>query len=249
MKFPAAVNSKKLIRFDSRRMPFWFRNQFVVNVLDGPSCSRILFSIRLTPTFFPEENMLRKLGCLALTLAIFIFPAPSVHGQTITDIVASSGGEFDRNPFDYDILLTAVVAADLADTLADENIDVTVFAPNDLAFIRTARDLGYRGFSEEGAWNFLVGTLTELGGEDGPIPLLTEILLYHVAPERLGPFQVIFAREIPTLQGGVIRPRIFRLRDNEPDLPDPYLFFPLNVQASNGVIHTINRVLIPIDIP
>jgi uncharacterized surface protein with fasciclin (FAS1) repeats len=195
--------------------------------------------------------MSRQLGFLALTLSFFLFQGHPVHGQTITDIVSSSGspGEFDRNPFDYDILLTAVVAADLAEALADPTIDVTVFAPNDLAFIRTARDLGYRGFSEEGAWNFLVGALTELGGDGGPIPVLTQILLYHVAPERLGPFQVIFSREITTLQGGVIRPRIFRLRDNEPDLSDPYLFFPLDVQAENGVIHTINRVLIPIDIP
>ncbi len=194
--------------------------------------------------------MLRKAGFLVLALSIFVLQGRPADGQTITDIVASSGGEFDRNFFDYDILLTAVIAADLADALADENIDVTVFAPNDLAFIRTARDLGYRGFSEEGAWNFLVGALTELGGDEGPIPLLTSILLYHVAPERLGPFQVIFSREIPTLlENAIIRPRIFRLRDNEPDLRDPFLFFPLNVQASNGVIHTINRVLIPIDIP
>jgi hypothetical protein len=30
-----------------------------------------------------------------------------------------------------------------------------VFAPNDAAFLRTARDLGYNGSSESGAWNFL----------------------------------------------------------------------------------------------
>ena len=75
-----------------------------------------------------------------------------------------------------------------------------------------------------------------------------------MAPESLGPFQVIFSREIPTLleiegEPAVIRPRIFRLRDNDPDLRDPILFFPINVRAENGIIHTINRVLIPIDIP
>lgn len=192
--------------------------------------------------------MLFRLGFFALIFSLVACHGYSAKGQTITDIVAQSGGEFDRNWFDYDILLNAVVTADLAETLDDPSLDVTVFAPNDLAFIRTARDLGYRGFSEQGAWEFLVTALTELGGGD-PIPVLTDILLYHVAPERLRPLQVIFSREIQTLQGGVIRPRFFRLRDNEPDLRDPFLFFPINVRADNGVIHTINRVLIPVDLP
>ena len=58
----------------------------------------------------------------------------------------------------------------------------------------------------------------------------------------------IFRQEIPTLQGGTIKPKFFRVGDNEPDLQDPYLFWPINIRASNGFIHTINRVLIPLDI-
>ena len=38
--------------------------------------------------------------------------------------------------------------------------------------------------------------------------------------------------------------------DNAPKLPDPYLnVFALNQGASNGVIHGITRVLIPVNIP
>ena len=38
--------------------------------------------------------------------------------------------------------------------------------------------------------------------------------------------------------------------DNAPKLPDPYLnVFALNQNASNGVIHGITRVLIPVNIP
>lgn len=191
---------------------------------------------------------MRQLFVLMFSALLCVVSFSPAHGQTITQIVSQSGGEFDRRFFDYDILLNAVVTAGLADVLDDPSIDVTVFAPNDLAFIRTARDLGYQGFSEQGAWEFLVTALTDLGGGD-PIPVLTEILLYHVAPENLNPFEVIFSRSIDTLQGGQIRPRIFRLRDNDPDFRDPYLFFPINLQADNGVIHTINRVLIPIDLP
>jgi uncharacterized surface protein with fasciclin (FAS1) repeats len=177
-------------------------------------------------------------------LAVAVSVPQAVQAQTITDIVLRSGepGSLDFNPFDYDILREAVLFAELGDALANEEASLTVFAPNDLAFIRTARDLGYRGFSEAGALEFIVGAFDKA--------TITNILLYHVSGRRLGPFQVIFSRDIPTLlEGASIRPRFFRLRDNDPDIADPYLFAPINIRASNGVIHTISRVLIPVDLP
>ena len=184
---------------------------------------------------------------LGLVLAV---PTQAVQGQTITEIVASSGGEFDNNFLDYDILLNAVVTANLADTLNDPDLNVTVFAPNDFAFILTARDLGYDGFSEEGAWNFLVGAFTELSDDGNPVTLLTQVLLYHVSPDNLPLRRVVFSRRVHTLQGSIIRPRFFRLRDNDRHIPDPFLFFPFtNINADNGRIHTITRVLIPINLP
>lgn len=131
---------------------------------------------------------------------------------------------------------------------------MTVFAPNDLAFIKLARDLGYEGSDEGEAWLFLVDVLTELGGEAGPIPILTEILLYHVAPERISPFDLIvrtiFRNDIETLlPDATIRPRFLKLKDNDRDFRDPRVRIPFNIHADNGVIHTINRVLIPVDLP
>ena len=192
---------------------------------------------------------------LALLLSLVAAaPAAADSKPTITDIVASSGGEFDRNRHDYDILLTAVVTAGLDGALANPDASLTVFAPNDRAFIRLARDLGFSGRGEAEAWAFLVAALTGLSEDGDPIPVLRNILLYHVAPAELDVFDFFFAaifrQHIPTLlTGASVDPFLFGLRDAEPDLRDPRLTYPINVRASNGIIHTLNRVLIPIDLP
>lgn len=200
--------------------------------------------------------MLSLRSCLlAIAAAGIGFTAPTASAQgTITDIVAESGGEFDKDRRDYDILLNAVVTAGLADVLADPDAEFTVFAPKDSAFVRLAKDLGYKGgYDEEAVFNFIVGVLTKLGGGD-PIPVLTDILLYHVVPGTVRPIDLIlstiFASPIETaLPGGKIQPFFLRLIDNDPDFKDPFVTFPLNIRATNGRIHTITRVLIPVDLP
>lgn len=195
---------------------------------------------------------LRKFALMIAAIASFGFAHAADARQTITEIVAKSGGEFDRNRHDYDILLTAVVTAGLDGALNDKDANLTVFAPNDAAFIKLARDLGYTGRDEAGTWAFLVEALTGLGDGD-PIPVLTDILLYHVVPDRVGVFRfirlAIYKKHIPTLLGETVRPFLFGLIDKEPDLRNPRLTWPINVRASNGIIHTLNRVLIPVDLP
>ena len=208
---------------------------------------------------------MKRLAVLFTALTVMLALAPAALAEddgfdgwgdrpdSVVDVVIESGGEFDRNKYDYDILLTAVIAADLVDLL-DSTGNITVWAPNDKAFIKTARDLGYTGWGEEGAWNFLVEALDGLSGGD-PIGLLTTILSYHVSPGRYGVFSVLFNRPdggFPTLlgEGFEIGGRFFRLADADRDIRDPRVTFPLNIRTGNGsVVHTINRVLIPVDIP
>lgn len=193
-----------------------------------------------------------------LVLALFASPAGASgsRGQdrTLLDVVAASGGDFDRNRFDYDVLLNAALAIGetdnpIVDTLADPSADVTVFAPNDLAFVRLARDLGYHGWDEEGAFGFIAANLPGLTGADLRTSLIN-VILYHVSPGAKDVFRVLFSREITTALPGTepLRPQGFRLRDAATGLRDPSLTFPANVRAVNGIVHTIDRVLVPLPV-
>lgn len=166
---------------------------------------------------------------------------PSVAGT-----VAASGTGFDSNSGDFDILLAAVTAANLGGALDDAGADLTVFAPTDAAFVGLAQGLGFAGTDEEGAWSYLVEALTLLGGGD-PIPLLTEILTYHVAGESLQASQVLASAGITTLQGSTLTLNGTSIVDADPDIADPNLI-QTDIQASNGVIHVIDGVLLPADV-
>lgn len=161
---------------------------------------------------------------------------------TIVDVAvaASGGGTPDSNSHDYDLLVQALVATGLDATLADTSTKYTVFAPNDRAFMRLVTDLtGAAPASEAEA----LATITSAFTADQ----ISNILLYHVVPgKKLGPVQVLLSRSLTMANGGVVNPRGTTLRDETPTLKDPRLvLWAINIQASNGVIHTIDRVLVP----
>ena len=161
---------------------------------------------------------------------------------TIVDVAvaASGGGAPDSNPDDYDLLVQAVLAAGLAPVLSDTSTKFTVFAPNDRAFARLVTDLtGTAPASEAQALTTITTALT--------IDQIKNVLLYHVvAGKKLGPIRVILSGSLTMANGGIVKPRLFTLRDENTGLTDPRLVLAaINIQASNGVIHTIDRVLVP----
>ena len=161
---------------------------------------------------------------------------------SIVDVAvkASSADGPDDNPYDYDLLIAAVTATGLAPTLADESKTFTVFAPNDRAFKRLVADLsGSYPASEQAALDAILATFT--------VDQVRNVLLYHVvAGKRLSPLQVLLSRSLTMANGGTVRPRGLVLRDETPALRDPrLLLYGLNLKATNGVIHTISRVLVP----
>ncbi len=188
---------------------------------------------------------------LAVPVAAFAIPASASSDATIaeTAIAVSSLDGFDNNTGDFDLLIQALIAADLVDAVNDPNADLTVFAPTDQAFVRLARDLGYSapGYDEEAAFGYIVEQLTALGGGD-PIPVLTNVLLYHVSPGST--FYSALQNnsvEVPTLLGASFTANGRNLVDAAPGIDNPRIKNPLtDIEASNGVIHGINRVLLPV---
>lgn len=202
-------------------------------------------------TFVHVRKALAILLALSVPIALLAIPASASDRETIADtaIAVSSLDGFDQNGEDFDILIQALIAADLVDALRDPHADLTAFAPTDQAFVRLARDLGFSaaGYDEAGAFAHVVKELKAIGGGD-PIPVLRDVLLYHVSPgsTHYGSLRGQVT-EVPTLLGISITAQGRFLTDAAPAIEDPRINNGLtDIEAANGVIHGINRVLLPI---
>ena len=169
--------------------------------------------------------------------------------EKVLELSGTSG--YDDNGSDFDLLRDSVITAGLAGALSDEDASLTVFAPTDAAFVGLAQTLGYTGSDEAGSLGYIVDSLTLLGGGD-PIPLLTQVLTYHVTPGEFFLADVAGlgdGAQIPTLQGGLLTLDLARpgLNDLDPGVPDPNLIG-FDVDVSNGVIHVLDGVLLPLPV-
>lgn len=134
---------------------------------------------------------------------------------TIAEIAVADGS--------FTTLVAALEAADLVETLAGEG-EFTVFAPTDDAFAALP----------EGT----VATLLE-----DPEGALTDILLYHVV-EGIVPAEVVVTLEsATTLSGNDVT--ITVTEDGEVFLNDTVQVIITDIEASNGIIHVIDGVLLP----
>jgi len=212
------------------------------NIIDGDSNdrdSRIVrpFDLKVSNGVIHTVNRVLR--------PIDLEPAPP--SENIVEIVlAASGTEgTDDNGKDYDLLRDALVATGLAEAVATSE-DITVFAPNDRAFIRLARDLGFGGRDEAGAFAFLAAATGYVSAEEPG--LLDDVLLYHVAPGARTVKELESSGDIGTLQGGTLQVEHRRVIDADTDDRNARIVKPKNLEASNGIIQTVNRVLRPIDL-
>jgi uncharacterized surface protein with fasciclin (FAS1) repeats len=120
----------------------------------------------------------------------------------------------------FETLTSLVTQAGLAETLQGKG-PYTVFAPTDAAFAKVPK-----------------ATLDELAGNRAK---LRSVLLYHVAKGKLTAAKVVKRRSVKTLNGQRVRVRV---RGSKVLVGGARVVTP-DVAASNGVIHAINKVLIP----
>jgi uncharacterized surface protein with fasciclin (FAS1) repeats len=121
----------------------------------------------------------------------------------------------------FETLVAALTAADLVDALSGEG-PFTVFAPTDDAFAALPE-----------------GTVEGLLAD---IPALTSVLTYHVAPGSFMAADVVELSEIGTLEGSPIS---IEVTDNGVVLNGSVNIIITDIEASNGVIHVIDAVLLP----
>lgn len=155
---------------------------------------------------------------------------------TVSFLAACGGGSDDPdNVVDlvqsdpkFSILSEAVVAADLTSTLKGAG-PFTVFAPTNDAFAALLGELGV--------------TKAQLLADKA---LLTAVLTYHVLPARVPKSAVPAGRAITTVQGG-----IFKVDAVGADLVitdgrnRTAKIIATDTAAPNGLIHTIDKVLLP----
>src|SRR5690606_22647744 len=122
----------------------------------------------------------------------------------------------------FSLLKSAVVKADLATTLSG-NGPFTVFAPNDQAF------------EASGVTSSTIQTLTP--------DQLKDILLYHTLGSK------VLAANVPTGPNAAVATvggdNIYVTKNNNGVFVNGWKVTQADIAASNGVIHSIERVLMP----
>ena len=157
--------------------------------------------------------------------------------------VTVSGGlfDFDSNPDDFDILVTAVVATGYnIDPLNGED-DYTVFAPVDSAFVGLVEflldapltDDNMNGSVEDEAVGVLVAAL----GPEG----IRAVLDYHVTEGVRNSRSVTRAKQVTMLDGNTITARGGFVDAIGSDAD----FLDVDNRFLDGMIHVIDAVLLP----
>ena len=159
--------------------------------------------------------MFRK-SVIALTTAAALFGTTAIADGHFKDIVDTAAAAGS-----FGTLLAAAEAAGLVETLKGEG-PFTVFAPTDDAFAALPE-----------------GTVASLLLPENKDQLVS-ILTYHVVPGKVMSTDLVDDMEAPTVQGGTLTIDL----DNGV-MVEAATVTAADIEASNGVIHVIDMVILP----
>jgi uncharacterized surface protein with fasciclin (FAS1) repeats len=141
----------------------------------------------------------------------------AMEAGTVVDVAVASG--------EFPTLVAAIEAAGLVETLSGEG-PFTVFAPTEEAFAAALEALGL--------------TAEELLADT---ELLTSVLTYHVLPTE-APAETVLTLDgesVATVNGAEVTITV----DGETVMVNDATVVATDIEASNGVIHVIDTVLVP----
>jgi uncharacterized surface protein with fasciclin (FAS1) repeats len=177
-----------------------------------------------------RRRLVATITASALTLGIIAGPvaaanpAPKPVANSIVDVALAANAESGE----FSILIAALQNADPSIiAMLDGKGQFTVFAPTDAAFVNLLDIL-----------DVSAGDL--LGNE----ALLNSVLTYHVARGERDSGDVLDSSRIRTLNGAFVRQSGAQLIDRNAATPNAG-FVATDIQASNGIIHVIDQVLVP----
>lgn len=178
-------------------------------------------SLSKTNATLQEFTMIQRLKLFAAFATLALAAGCGGGGDDVTRNIVQQA---QADP-QLSILVEAVTAADLGPTLSGPG-PLTVFAPTNDAFASLLQELGV--------------TKDQLLANK---PLLTTVLTYHVVPGRVTQFQIPFDTPITTAQGQTFTVNnSFVITDQRSRTAR---IVQADIPATNGVIHAIDRVLLP----
>jgi uncharacterized surface protein with fasciclin (FAS1) repeats len=171
--------------------------------------------------------------CVFLGITFGLVPTMQAgpKGELTIAQIVSEGADIDADGTnDFSILKLAVEAApSVADRLS-RNGQNTVFAPTDAAF--------------EAAFAILADYGIEPGDLLANTELLTLILNYHISPGYRESGSVLKSKKLRMRDGGFLEQDSAVLIDN---IGQEAEFIATDLPASNGIIHVIDTVVLPVD--
>lgn len=156
-------------------------------------------------------------GVVHVIDAVLVPPVQKTN--TVADIAVANS--------DFSILRDALMKADLVGALADMDAQLTVFAPTNDAFMALLADLEYSSL------------------DDIPLETLTDILLYHVIGSKAMSTDLV-SDYYPTLS--MFSDNYISMYinvDNGVYINKNTMVTEANIEADNGVIHVIDKVILP----